>query len=146
MEQIMVKASRPLQMMKALLLSYAITGILLLGLAFLLYKLGLGESQVNLGIMVTYIISCLAGGFYMGRKGKKPAFSVGDGAGIRICSSSMGGDLSYRTFWRGFKRDNPDVFYLHSGRSPGRNVVLERSRQKKYLPGTKSYAIIPHRC
>lgn len=40
MEQIMVKASRPLQMMKALLLSYAITGILLLGLAFLLYSWG----------------------------------------------------------------------------------------------------------
>ena len=77
MEQIMVKASRPLQMMKALLLSYAITGILLLGLAFLLYKLGLGESQVNLGIMVTYIISCLAGGFYMGRKGKNRRFLWG---------------------------------------------------------------------
>lgn len=82
MEQIMVKASRPLQMMKALLLSYAITGILLLGLAFLLYKLGLGESQVNLGIMVTYIISCLAGGFYMGRKGKNRRFLWGMGLGL----------------------------------------------------------------
>ena len=82
MEQIMVKASRPLQMMKALLLSYAITGILLLGLAFLLYKLGLGESQVNLGIMVTYIISCLAGGFYMGRKGKNRRFLWGMGLGF----------------------------------------------------------------
>ena len=50
-----------MQMMKALLLSYVATGVLLLGLAFLLYKLGLGESQVNLGIMITYILSCLAG-------------------------------------------------------------------------------------
>ena len=75
MEQIMVKASRPLQMMKALLLSYAITGILLLGLAFLLYKLGLKY-------MVTYIISCLAGGFYMGRKGKNRRFLWGMGLGL----------------------------------------------------------------
>ena len=74
MEQIMAKASRPMQMMKALLLAYMVTGILLLGLAFLLYKLGLGESQVNLGIMITYILSCLIGGFYMGRKERPAAF------------------------------------------------------------------------
>ena len=82
MEQIMVKTSRPLQMMKALLLSYAVTGILLLGLAFLLYKLELGESQINLGIMVIYILSCLTGGFYMGRKGKTRRFLWGMGLGF----------------------------------------------------------------
>ena len=70
MERIMANASKPIQMMKALLLSYAVTGVLLLGLAFLLYKFGLGESQVNLGIMVTYILYCLAGGFYIVRNGK----------------------------------------------------------------------------
>ena len=52
MEQTMSKNAKPLLMMKALVLAYAVTGILLLVLAFLLYKLGLGESQVNLGIMV----------------------------------------------------------------------------------------------
>ena len=81
MERIMVNTSKPVQMMKALLLSYAATGILLLGLAFLLYKFGLGESQVNLGIMVIYILSCLAGGFYMGRKGKTRRFLWGMGLG-----------------------------------------------------------------
>ena len=82
MEQIMAKASRPMQMMKALLISYVVTGVLLLVLAFLLYKLGLGESQVNLGIMITYILSCLAGGFYMGRKGKTRRFLWGMGLGL----------------------------------------------------------------
>ena len=52
MEQIMAKASRPMQMMKALLLSYVVTGILLLGLAFLLYKLGLGESVEGGGSII----------------------------------------------------------------------------------------------
>ena len=88
MEQIMVKASRPMQMMKALLLSYVVTGVLLLGLAFLLYKLGLGESQVNLGIMITYILSCLAGGFYMGRKGKTRRFLWGMGLGLEALLSN----------------------------------------------------------
>ena len=81
MERIMANASKPIQMMKALLLSYAVTGVLLLVLAFLLYKFGLGESQVNLGIMVIYILSCLAGGFYMGRKGKTRRFLWGMGLG-----------------------------------------------------------------
>ena len=81
MEQTMVKGTKPLQMIKALFLAYAVTAILLLLLAFLLYKLQLGESQVNLGIMIIYIVSCLAGGFYMGRKGKMRRFLWGMGLG-----------------------------------------------------------------
>lgn len=81
MEQTISKNAKPLLMMKALLLAYAVTGILLLVLAFLLYKLGLGESQVNLGIMVIYIVSCLLGGFYMGKKVKVRRFAWGMGLG-----------------------------------------------------------------
>lgn len=66
MEKRVSKNAKPMLMIKALLLAYATTGILLLILAFLLYKMGLGESQINIGIMVTYIVSCLFGGFYMG--------------------------------------------------------------------------------
>ena len=104
MERIMANASKPIQMMKALLLSYAVTGVLLLVLAFLLYKFGLGESQVNLGIMVIYILSCLAGGFYMGRKGKTRRFLWGMGLGagyalllmavIYLTERPFGGDLT----------------------------------------------------
>ena len=54
---------------------------LLLILAFLLYKMGLGESQINIGIMVTYIVSCLFGGFYMGKKIKVRRFAWGMGVG-----------------------------------------------------------------
>ena len=73
-------------------------------LAFLLYKFGLGESQVNLGIMVIYILSCLAGGFYMGRKGKTRRFlwGMGLGAGYALLLMAVtylterpfGGDLT----------------------------------------------------
>lgn len=81
MEQTISKNAKPLQMMKALFLSYAVTGILLLILAFLLYKMGLGESQINLGILVIYIVSCLVGGFYMGKKAENRRFLWGMGAG-----------------------------------------------------------------
>lgn len=82
MERTISKNAKPLLMMKALLLAYGITGILLLLLAFLLYKLGLGESQVNLGILVIYIVSCLSGGFYMGKKAKVRRFLWGMGLGM----------------------------------------------------------------
>ena len=81
MEQRISKNAKPLQMMKALLLSYAVTGISLLVLAFLLYKMRLGESQVNLGILLIYIVSCLAGGFYMGKKAESRRFLWGMGLG-----------------------------------------------------------------
>lgn len=81
MEQTVTKNSKAFLIVKALLLAYVITGVLLLFLAFLLYKMGLGESQVNLGIMIIYIISCLAGGFYMGKKMKMQRFLWGMGLG-----------------------------------------------------------------
>ena len=81
MEQMVSRNAKPLQMMKALFLSYAVTGMLLLALAFLLYKMGLGESQVNLGIMIIYIVSCLVGGYYMGKKAENRRFLWGMGLG-----------------------------------------------------------------
>lgn len=80
MEQIS-KNVKPLQMMKALLISYGVTGVMLLALAFLMYKMGLGESQINIGIMAVYIVSCLLGGFYMGKKAETRRFLWGMGLG-----------------------------------------------------------------
>ena len=81
MEERISKNEKPMLMIKALLLAYTATGILLLILAFLLCKMGLGESQINIGIMVTYIVSCLLGGFYMGKKIKVRRFVWGMGVG-----------------------------------------------------------------
>ena len=76
------KNAKPMLMIKKrFLFAYAATGILLLILAFLLYKMGLGESQINIGIMVfTYIVSCLFGGFYMGKKIKSQTVCMGYGS------------------------------------------------------------------
>ena len=50
-----------------LLLMYAISGAMLLLLAFLLYNFELSEESVRIGVIVIYIVSGLAGGFLIGR-------------------------------------------------------------------------------
>lgn len=82
MEQTVVKQSKPLLMMKALLAVYLATGLMLLLLALLLYKMGLGENQVNLGILIIYIVSCFLGGFYLGKKVGNQRYLWGMALGI----------------------------------------------------------------
>ena len=53
--------------LKSLLFSYAVTGIFLLFLAFLLFWFDLGEAPVSAGIVAVYILSCLLGGFMAGK-------------------------------------------------------------------------------
>ena len=54
-------------LLKSLLCAYIISGILLLLLAFLLYKLNLDEGKVAAGIIMIYVVSTFAGGFIIGK-------------------------------------------------------------------------------
>ena len=58
---------RAADMLKGLLCAYVVTGILLLILTLLLYKAGLSEENINAGIILTYVISTLSGGFVIGK-------------------------------------------------------------------------------
>ena len=69
-------------LLKALLCAYIITGILLLVLALLLYKLGLSEENVNAGIILIYVISTFAGGFVIGKLTGSRKFLWGLIAGV----------------------------------------------------------------
>lgn len=53
--------------LKALLCAYVITGILLLVMTFLLYRMNLSEQNINAGIILTYVVATFAGGFIMGK-------------------------------------------------------------------------------
>lgn len=53
--------------LKALLACYLVTGMLLLLVAFLLYRFNLSEQMVTIGIVSTYAISTCAGGFIAGK-------------------------------------------------------------------------------
>lgn len=62
---------------RTIFITYILTAIFLLLLAFGLYQLHLSESQVNLGINVIYIVTCFIGGVLAGKAAKVKAVFVG---------------------------------------------------------------------
>lgn len=55
------------RILKSLLASYAITGMMLLVLAFLLYKMDLDEKAVSAGIIAIYVTATVIGGIVIGK-------------------------------------------------------------------------------
>lgn len=74
--------SRPLSLVRSLLFSYILTGILLFTLSFLLYKMRLSREQIRMGVYAVYILSCLFGGFLAGKQLKNRRFLWGGLTGI----------------------------------------------------------------
>lgn len=66
-----------LSVLKVLLVMYLLTGVLLLILAALLYKMQLSESIVSIGIVVIYVASGFLGGFIIGKIMKTRRFFWG---------------------------------------------------------------------
>lgn len=64
-------------LLKALVLASLISVGLLLVLAFVMLKLQPDTKVIELGIMVIYALSCLAGGWYSGRRMEKRKFLWG---------------------------------------------------------------------
>lgn len=60
-----------------LVFAYVLTGILLLGLAFLLYKFRLDEKVVNMAVIVIYVLVTFLTGFLAGKKLKVRKFLWG---------------------------------------------------------------------
>lgn len=73
----MNQKSKLLAFLRTLLTTYVITGILLFVLAFFLYKFKLKEAQVSLGVMAIYLLTCLFGGFLIGKSLKSKRFLWG---------------------------------------------------------------------
>ena len=70
------------RLIKSLLAAYIVTGLLLLLLALLLYKLQLSESVVNIGIITIYVAACFLGGFLEGKMMKTRKFLWGGAFGL----------------------------------------------------------------
>ena len=71
-----------LRMLKALLASYILTGLSLLLLALLLFRLRLSEAAVNIGITAVYLLSCFLGGFLEGKMMKTRKYLWGAAFGL----------------------------------------------------------------
>lgn len=69
--------SRVTFILKNLLISYLLTTVLLLLLALLLYRFGLSEKTVSMGITGIYIITTLLAGFLAGKREQSRRFLWG---------------------------------------------------------------------
>ena len=77
MDQIEHQKNSAMPILVDLVAMYVITGLLLVLLAALLGKLELSDAAVSIGIIATYIVSCFAGGFLIGKKKKKKKYLWG---------------------------------------------------------------------
>ena len=82
-----------IRLMLSLVISYIITGVILMLLAFCMYKLGLGDRMMRLGVTIVYMLAPAAGGLFMckGVGEKKPlwGFLVGCLYAAVICLVSI---------------------------------------------------------
>ena len=62
------KSNPTTAILAAVFVMFLISGLLLLLLALLLYKMEPGESVIKIGIVAVYVISGLCGGFLMGKR------------------------------------------------------------------------------
>lgn len=68
--------------LRSLFLAYALTGICLLLLAFLVFQMDIGTGPVTVGIIVIYVISCMAGGFLAGKITRREKYRWGALVGL----------------------------------------------------------------
>ena len=77
MKHSMERGTQVFQVMKALIASYIVTGILLFVVTFFLYKFEWDEQMVTAGIIVIYVVSTFVGGFILGKIKKSRKFLWG---------------------------------------------------------------------
>ncbi len=82
MEKKLQKDSWVMWILKSLLVSYVITGILLLLLAVALFKFELNEKAVSAAIVAIYIMATLLGGIVIGKFARVRRYLWGLGLGI----------------------------------------------------------------
>lgn len=67
MKHMAARGTQVIQVLKALLASYIVTGILLFIVTLFLYKFEWDEQMVTAGIIAIYVLSTFVGGFIMGK-------------------------------------------------------------------------------
>ena len=112
--------------LRSLLFSYAVTGIFLLLLAFLLFQFDLGEKPVSAGIVAVYILSCLLGGFMAGKIIRKDISLGNPGRSLLLPSSDYGLLCGKRQM--GYEPDArcDHIFHVSWGRRTGRNAFVKK--------------------
>ncbi len=81
MDKVLHRNSKVVVILRDLLVSYIITGLLLMLLAFLMLKADVSGMILNGGILLTYILSSFTGGFLLGKSAEQKRFLWGLGMG-----------------------------------------------------------------
>jgi len=86
--------------LRSLLLAYGVTGLFLLILAFLLFQFEFGGGTAAVGIIIIYVVSCLAGGFMAGKIIRKDRYLGDRYRAFLLCSAASGifsgtGEMGY---------------------------------------------------
>ena len=71
------QGNRIMKIVSTLLIMYVVTGVLLLLMAFLLFRFQLNEKVVSVGILLIYVVSCFLGGILMAKKMRMRKFLWG---------------------------------------------------------------------
>ena len=77
MDKVLHRNSRVTVILKNLLLSYVVTGLMLLVLSLLMLKMDVSNKILSGGITVTYILSTFLGGFLFGKSASQKRFLWG---------------------------------------------------------------------
>lgn len=72
----------PKVFLRSLLFSYLLSGILLVVISFALYRFRLKESQIQMAVILVYILSCVLSGFLTGKGIRRQRFLCGLLSGI----------------------------------------------------------------
>ena len=103
------------KILRSLLCAFVLTGILLLVLAGLLYKLSLEEGKVTAGIILIYVLSTFVGGFIAGKLLKERKFLWGLTVGILYFGLLMLVSLGLYRSLQGGGADILTTFFLCAG-------------------------------
>lgn len=81
MEKTQSQTEKPFLLLKAIVIAYLFTAVLLLLLAFLMFKAGLDENKVSIGIIAVYLLTTFAAGRIAGKGVPSRKFLWGMAAG-----------------------------------------------------------------
>ena len=82
MQRVSQRSGKALVIVKALLVTYIITALLLLLLALIMYKIDPPGAVISVGLILTYILSSFVGGYIMGNAKKEKRFLWGIAMGV----------------------------------------------------------------
>lgn len=101
--------------LKSLLFAYALTGVFLMVLAFLLFSFDLGETAVAAGIIVVYVLACLFGGFMAGRMMRREKYLWGVLVGLTYFLLLLAVSFAVKGRWDMTVRHAVTVFFMCIG-------------------------------